>query len=322
MASPPRRGPRWSHDGEPHPERAPTEHVLPRRQLRPVAQQRLPARHRRPLVRRCLHRPGPALRRRPGADPGRGGRARLPRRHRPDRLRHPLAAPARPAGRHPRRACRAPGRCRPDRPARARRVPRDRRGLLDRQRQRLVRPAVADPGRRRRLARAGPAQRPHAADRLRQRRRPPPPYGTPHPRPTARPRPRRRSRHPAPVRRGHVHRHALLRRAADGERADPDAAAPYAGSQPGAYRGPQPGTYGGPPASGASRPVRWPAHPAGPAAPGRPRPRRRARVAAAPARSSAWCRSASPWSGSASARPWTTRSASRAARPPWASSSP
>ena len=47
----------------------------------------------------------------------------------------------------------------------------------------------------------------------------------------------------------------------------------------------------------ADRPVRWPAHPAGPAAPGRPRPRRRARGAAAPARSSAWCRSASRWSG-------------------------
>src|SRR6478752_3555783 len=127
---------------------------------------------------------------------------------------------------------------------------------------------------------------------------------------------------------------------------------PYAGVQPPPYPGPQPRTYGGPPLPrppGPSSPPRTaapspaptavrrcPASRDSPASPARtvasplrrcPRarwaPRRpRGRDVAGPARSSAWSRSASPSWAWASARPSTTRSASRAARPPSASSSP
>ena len=312
MASTPSPAPRWSHDREPHPERAATEHVIPRRQLRPVARQRLLPRHRRPLVRRRLHRPGPALRRRPGAHPGRGGRARLPRRHRSHRLRHPLAAPARPARRHPRRACSAAGRRRPDRAARARRLPRARWGVLDRQRQRLVRARcgssrsprspgwcwpVATAARRRPATAARPPRRRPTAPRSppprpRQERPCPPPPATPRRRWRApRPRPRRR-RTPA------------ASRAPTGPPSPAPTVAPRRAVPPAR-------TVAGPPRP--PRRARWVRS---------ARPRRRGLVAAAPAPSSGWCRSASPWSASASVRRSTARSASRAARPPSASSSP
>ena len=272
----------------------PTEHVLPRRQLRPAAQQRLPTRHRRPLVRRRLHRPGPALRRRPGAHPRRGGRARVPRRHRPDRLRHPLAAPARPAAAtsSPSVPCaratpaRSPCSCSPRSSCSV--------GCSRSATATAGSPPVADPGRRRRAGSCWPGATRHAADRLRQRAGP----ALRHPpAPTARPRHPRRSATPPPSGEA-MSTTRPLRRAADGERADPDARAAVCRQPAGRLPRPrspaptvarraagQPGPYGGRPTPPA------PPRPVGPG------PAAAARGAAAPARSSAWCRSASPWSG-------------------------
>ena len=216
---------------------------------------------------------------------------------------------------------RAPGRCRADRAARARRLPPCRWGLLDRQRQRLVRAAVADPGRRDHLARAeaGAANRgtrcsSPSAERWVPLRRPlrhplHPHLAPPAPAPLGATFPREAMSTPTPT--------YAAPPMASAPRRGP--APPSAGGQPGAYRGPQPGTYGGPPAPG--RPARTAAGPPRPpAAPDRPAPPPRPACARpGPAPSSAWSRSASRWSASASARPWTTRSASRAARPPWAS---
>ena len=244
--------PRWSHDGEPNPERATAEHVLPRRQLRQAAQT---AGYQRDTDSRWFGGVCSGLAQRfgvdPVLDPGRRGRARVRRRHRPDRVRGPVAAASRPSRRHPRRARGAPGRRRADRPARPRGVPRARWPVLDRQRQRLVRAAVADPDRRHRLVRAGPPRHGHAAVRLRRTAGRPP--RQPHPPPPT-------SRPPPPP---------------SGEAmSTPTQTPPYAGVQPAPYRGPQPGTYGGPPLPGqpdspAADPLRWCAHPAGAPAPGR-----------------------------------------------------
>ena len=217
--------------------------LLPRRHLRPAPGQRLRARHRRPLVRRCLRRSRPALRRRPGARAGRRRRAGLRRRPRPHDLRPAVARPARPPRRHPRRARDPPRRRRPDRPPRRRRRPPRGRGVLDRPGRRLDRTALAHPDRHRRVVR----RRPRPASR-----HPAVPRALRHP---AAPTPARSPRHVRP------HDHVLARRQHAGRpRVDPGrtdravcraAADQYApaqpyGSQPGPY-GTQPGPYGGQP---------------------------------------------------------------------------
>ena len=106
-----------------------------------------------------------------------------------------------------------------------------------------------------------------------------PPRRTAPPRALRRTPPPGRSRHPAPARRGHVTA-TPVRRAADGERADPDPAAAVRRQPAGRLPAPQPGTYGGPPAAGrpartaAGPPRRRPPRPVAPPPPPRPRRRR------------------------------------------------